>query len=87
LREVVAPTFSDIRLIDGGKVYQPYAPAAYYPQENSWHSFLLETESTPELEELRKFIKSTSSGIRTGDLPACRIVPQPITLLRAPRNV
>jgi hypothetical protein len=26
---------------------QPYAQAASYPQENSWYSFLLETESTP----------------------------------------
>jgi hypothetical protein len=28
----------------GGKVY---APAAFYPQENSWYLFLLKTESTP----------------------------------------
>jgi hypothetical protein len=28
--------------------------------------------------------KSTSSGTRTGDLPACRIVAQPTTLPRAP---
>jgi hypothetical protein len=26
---------------------QPYAPAALYPQEDSWYSLLLETESTP----------------------------------------
>jgi hypothetical protein len=26
---------------------QPNAPAAFYPQENSWYSFLLEAESTP----------------------------------------
>jgi hypothetical protein len=26
---------------------QPYAPAALYPQEDSWYSFLLEAESTP----------------------------------------
>jgi hypothetical protein len=24
-----------------------YAPAAFYPQEDSWYSFLLEAESTP----------------------------------------
>jgi hypothetical protein len=36
LREVEAPTFSDIRLTDGGKVIcQLYSPAAFYPQENS----------------------------------------------------
>jgi hypothetical protein len=28
---------------------QPYAPAALYPQEDSWYSFLLEAESTPGL--------------------------------------
>jgi hypothetical protein len=43
LREVKAPTFSDIRLIDGGKVIGP----AFYPQEDSWYSFLLEAEPTP----------------------------------------
>jgi hypothetical protein len=26
---------------------QSYAPAAHYPQEDSWYSFLLEAESTP----------------------------------------
>jgi hypothetical protein len=26
---------------------QPYAPAAFYPQEDPWYSFLLEGESTP----------------------------------------
>jgi hypothetical protein len=47
LREVEAPTFSDIRLIDGGQGCQPYAPATFHPQENSWYSFLLEAEPTP----------------------------------------
>jgi hypothetical protein len=47
LREVKAPTFSDIRLTDGDKVVSPYAPAAFYPQKDSWYSFLLEAESTP----------------------------------------
>jgi hypothetical protein len=36
------------------------------------------------LEGLGTFKKSTSSGIRTCDLPACSIVPQPTTLPRAP---
>jgi hypothetical protein len=36
------------------------------------------------LEALGKLKKSTSSGTRTGDLPACSIVPQPTTLPRAP---
>jgi hypothetical protein len=34
------------------------------------------------LEELGKLKKSTSPGIRTGDLPACSIVPQSTTLPR-----
>jgi hypothetical protein len=43
LREVETPTFSDIRLIDGGKVV---SPTAFYSHEYSWYSFLLEAEST-----------------------------------------
>jgi hypothetical protein len=35
------------------------------------------------LEELGKLKISTSSGTRTGDLPACNIVSQPSTLPRA----
>jgi hypothetical protein len=35
------------------------------------------------LEGLGQLKKSTSSGSRTCDLPACRIVPQPTTLPRA----
>jgi hypothetical protein len=37
------------------------------------------------LEGLGKLKKSTSSGTRTGDFPACSILPQPTTL-RAPRH-
>jgi hypothetical protein len=40
-----------------------------------------------QLEELGKLKKSTSSRTRTGDLLACNIMPQPITLLRAPNYV
>jgi hypothetical protein len=39
------------------------------------------------LEGLSKLKKSTLSETRTGDLPACGIVPQPTTLPRAPKNV
>jgi hypothetical protein len=43
LREVEAPTFSDIRLIDGGMVVShTRRPLFFYPQEDSWYSFLLE---------------------------------------------
>jgi hypothetical protein len=38
------------------------------------------------LEGLGKLKISTSSGTRTGDLPACSIVPQPTTLPRAPTS-
>jgi hypothetical protein len=40
------PHFLVNRLTDDGEC-QPYAPAALYPQEDSWYSFLLEAESTP----------------------------------------
>jgi hypothetical protein len=63
---------------------QPYAPAALYPQEYSWYSFLLEAESTPgpycdwrsrSIEKLNDFVGNWSR-----DLPACSIVPQATTL-------
>jgi hypothetical protein len=46
-REVEAPTFSDIQLIDGSKVVSPMRQPLFTPQEYSWYSFLLEAESTP----------------------------------------
>jgi hypothetical protein len=39
--------FLDNQLTDSVEVCQPYSPAALYPQEDSWYSFLLEAESTP----------------------------------------
>jgi hypothetical protein len=42
------PHFLDNRLTDGGEVVsQMRSPAVLYSQEDSWYSFLLETESTP----------------------------------------
>jgi hypothetical protein len=42
------PHFLDNRLTDGGEVVSlTRRPAALYPQEDSWHQFLLEAESTP----------------------------------------
>jgi hypothetical protein len=41
------PHFLDNRLTDGGEVVSLTPPAALYPQENFWYSFLLEAESTP----------------------------------------
>jgi hypothetical protein len=44
------PHFLHNRLTDGGKVVSLMRrPAALYPQEDSWYSFLLEAESTPGL--------------------------------------
>jgi hypothetical protein len=59
------------------------------PQEDTWYLFLLEAESTPRavvrLEGLGQLKKIHLIGTRTRDLPASSIVPQPITLPRAPR--
>jgi hypothetical protein len=46
LREVEAPTFSDIWLTDGDKVVSPKRRPLFHPQEDPWYSFLLEAEST-----------------------------------------
>jgi hypothetical protein len=45
LREVEAPTLSEIRLTDGGKVVALRAGRSLSP--GSWYSFLPEAESTP----------------------------------------
>jgi hypothetical protein len=47
LQEFEAPTFSDTSAHRWRQDCQPYAPADFYPQEDSWYSFLLEVESTP----------------------------------------
>jgi hypothetical protein len=48
LWDVEAPTFSRQSAHWWRWGCQPYALAALYPQQNSWYSFLLEAESTPE---------------------------------------
>jgi hypothetical protein len=48
LWDVEADTFSlDNQLIDGGKFVSLTRRPPFIPQEGSWHSFLLEAESTP----------------------------------------
>jgi hypothetical protein len=66
LWDVEAPHFLDIRLTDGAEVVcLPRWPAALYPLEDSWYSFLLKTEST-QLEGLGQLGKQLiSSEIRT----------------------
>jgi hypothetical protein len=66
---------------------QPYAPAAVYPRKipgimsvRGW----VDLRAIIRLVGLGKLKKSNSFGTRTGDLPACSIVPQPTTLPRAP---
>jgi hypothetical protein len=47
LWDVEAPTFSIQSAHRWRWVCQPYAPVAFYLQEDSWYSFLLEAEPTP----------------------------------------
>jgi hypothetical protein len=68
------PQFSDIRLIDVGKVVSPTRRPLFAPRKRA----------IVRLEGLGKLKKYTSSGARTGDLPACSRVLQPTTLPRAP---
>jgi hypothetical protein len=83
------PHLLDNRLTDGGEVVSlTRRPAALYPQEDSWYSFLLEAESPQghsAAGRIRSFEKSSDLvGNRTRDLPACSTVPEPTTLPRVP---
>jgi hypothetical protein len=75
LREVEAPTFSDIRLIDGGKTLsstrRPLLPPGRILVPISVRGWV-DPMAIVRLEKSGKLKISTSSGIRTGDLPACR---------------
>jgi hypothetical protein len=57
---------------------QPYAPTAFYPQEDSWYSFPLKSLSQPQgivrLQGLGKLNNPPQPGLEQRDLPACNIV-------------
>jgi hypothetical protein len=88
LWDVEAPTFSRHSAHRWRWGCQPYAPAALCPQEDSWHLFLLEAESTPGHSAagmIRSIEKSNDLiGNLTRDLPTCSIVIQTTTLPRGP---
>jgi hypothetical protein len=86
LRAVEAPTFSDIRLRNGGKIVSPTRRPFFTPRKISIRGWV-DPRGIVRLEGLGKLKKSTSSWTRTGDLPACSIVPQPTTLPRAAENL
>jgi hypothetical protein len=87
LREVEASTFSDIRVIDGGEVvsFTRFLPPGRFLVIISVGGWV-DPRAMVRLEGLGKLEKSTPSGIGTGDLPTCSIVPQPTTLPRAPET-
>jgi hypothetical protein len=87
LREVEAPTFSDIRLIDGDKVVNHMRRPLFTPRKILGTHFcyrLSRPQGHSEAGRIRSIEKSISSWTRTGGLPACSIVPQPTTLPRSP---
>jgi hypothetical protein len=58
---------------DGGKVCQPYAPAAFTLRKYTWYSFLLEAESTGRIMSLKN--SNDTIRNRTRDLPVCSVEP------------
>jgi hypothetical protein len=90
LRDVEAPTFSDIGLTDGGKVVSPMRRPLFTTRkvhDTHFCSRLGRPQAIVWMEELDTLKKSTSSGIRTGNLPSCSIVSQPNALPRAATEV
>ena len=69
-----------------GKVVSPTHRPPLPPRKYSWHSFLLEAESTPSAAVRIMLLKNSSDTIanRTHGLPDCSAVPQPTGPPRAP---
>jgi hypothetical protein len=82
------PNFLDNRLADGGEVVSVTRRPPITPRKIPGTHFCLRL-SRPQGHSAAGRIKSIEKsndliGNRTGDLPACSIVPQPTTLPRAP---
>jgi hypothetical protein len=84
LWDVESPTFSRLSARRWRRDCQLYAPTALYTPGRFLVLISLrgwvELRAIMRLEGVGKLKKSTSSGTRTGDLPACSIVPQTTTL-------
>jgi hypothetical protein len=81
LWEVEAPTFTRQSAYIWRWGCHPYAPAALYPQDDSWTHFcqrLSRSQAVVRLEWLGQLKNPVASSNR--DLSACNIVPQLITL-------
>jgi hypothetical protein len=88
LREVEAPTFSDIRLTEGGKVVSALCTGRFLPPGRflvlifvrGW----VDHRALVQLKGLGKLKKSTSSRTWIGNVPTCSIVTKQNMLSRSP---
>jgi hypothetical protein len=80
------PHLLDTRITDGGEVVSlTRRPAGLNPQKDSRYPFMLDAGGHSAAGRIMSTEKSSDLiGKRTCDLLACRIMPQPTTLPRAP---